>query len=102
MVTAKQARLNLIAMLNVDPACVYLNPPNEGINYPCVIMRLDGVSKDYANDRPYVIDKSYRIDVIDYSQNSSLNDAVINLPKSSWVTQYTKGALHHFVHNVYL
>ena len=81
---------------------VYFEPPDKSeINYPCIIYDLDDVDKLHANDKPYQLNKRYRVMIIELDSETPISNEFLMLPLSSYVDKYKSEGLNHTIHNLY-
>lgn len=71
------------------------------LTYPCILYKLSGIPVDPANNRPYKIEHSYDLTVIDRDPTSPLREAVVKLPFCSMTRSYESDNLHHYVFRIY-
>lgn len=76
-------------------------PPNNMMQYPCIVYALDDTKTDFADNSPYNISKRYQITVIDRNPDSLIPDDIAQLPLSSMTQAFTKDNLHHYVFTLY-
>lgn len=97
-------RLKLHQILKSIPevAKVYFQPPPEDkMEYPCIIYTEDDNDPDYADNIPYRLTKKYQVMVIDERPDSKIPDAVALLPTSRWNKRYVADNLNHTVYNLF-
>ena len=96
-------RLELHAMLKTVPgvAEVYFQPPASGLKYPCILYTRDRASEYYANNLKYLRYKGYQITVMDFDPDSSIPDAVSDLPKCSFVRHFVADRLNHDIFTIF-
>jgi hypothetical protein len=76
-------------------------PPDNMMEYPCIVYELDRRDTLHADNNPYRITKRYQVTVIDRNVDSKIPDAVAALPLCSFATKFTANNLHHEVFNLY-
>ncbi len=79
----------------------YQEPSTDLMEYPCIIYHLDRRGVDHADNVPYRHTKRYQVTVIDRSPDSSIPDAVANLPMCSFERRFTASKLTHDVFNLF-
>lgn len=83
-------------------AHVYFDPPTGfRIAYPCIIYSLSSVDTKFANNLPYLFQRSYTVTVIDKNPDSRIVDRVLSLPRCSFVRKYEADRLHHWVFKIF-
>jgi len=81
---------------------VYFQPPaNLRMSYPAIVYRRDDRETSHADNLPYKDAKRYLVTVIDTDPDSSVPDAVADLPYSRFVRFYTANELNHDVYQVF-
>ena len=93
---------NVLASVN-SPQNVYFQPPESvRLEYPCIIYKRSSGRTTYADNKPYIFDKSYEVTVIDRDPDSPIVDAMaMHFPKSRYNRHMTVDNLHHDVFVVY-
>lgn len=95
-------RLDLQDLLETITPRVYFQPPtNVKLEYPCIKYERDDESAKYADNRLYNHRKRYLVTVIDADPDSTLPDAVRNLPYCAFDRHYVGDSLNHDVFNLY-
>jgi hypothetical protein len=97
-------RLQLQAFLEVllGSDAVFFQPPsNLQMTYPCIVFQIDDIVAQFADNKPYALEKRYMLTVIDRNPDSLIPDAVAGLPKCKFDTHFVKDNLNHFVFNLY-
>lgn len=79
----------------------FVAPPNDMMEYPCIIYNLDNHDIAHANNVPYRSTKRYQVTVIDGNPDSKIPDAVASLPTASFSTSFVANKLHHKVYTLY-
>lgn len=90
---------------------VYFQPgANITIHYPCVIYKRDGSRPLYADNKKYLENWSYMLDIADYDPiGSRINaegtktiiDAISELPRCSYIRHYVMDNINHDVFKIY-
>jgi hypothetical protein len=83
------------------PHVYFQAPPSYGMNYPCIIYRLDTRQVEHANNLPYKHDKRYQVTVIDEDPDSEIPDMVAELPKCRFERFYVADNLNHNVFQLF-
>lgn len=95
-------RLELQTKLEELTANVYFQPPsNFNMDYPCIVYRRAGSEVQHAGNRRYRSSKRYEVTVITRDPDSSLPDAVEDLPLCSFERHFTADNLNHDVFNLH-
>lgn len=79
----------------------FQKPPNNMMQYPCILYRRDKGRMIFADDKPYAGTKRYQVTVIDEDPDSDIPDRIEQLPRSLFDRFYTQDNLNHFVINLY-
>lgn len=96
------SRLSLHSIFTtITPNVYFQPPPKDKMNYPCIVYSRNGLLKNDANGKPYMLVKRYQVTVIDLNPDSTIPDRVIEIPNCSFVTHFTKDNLNHDVYNIY-
>lgn len=82
---------------------VYFQPPESfKLSYPCIVYELGNVSMLYANDKPYLHDKSYTVTLIDGDPDSELVlQLLLQLPYCDFDRYYAADNLNHWVFTLF-
>jgi hypothetical protein len=95
-------RQQLSELLHTIADNVYFQaPPSTGMQYPCLLYKLDSVDTDYAGNRPYSHNKRYLITIIDRNPDSDLMDKIAELPTARFSTRFVTEGLTHTAFNLY-
>lgn len=77
---------------------VYYQPPtNLMMKYPCIRYRQTDVDKFYADNKMYELYKKYEIIVLSKEPDHPVIDAILELPYTSFVNNYTSDGINHTV-----
>jgi hypothetical protein len=76
-------------------------PPTVQMVYPCIVYKRDDVHTEFADDKPYSIEKRYLVTVIDPNPDSPLHEALAQLPKCRFDRFYTADNLNHDVFRLF-
>jgi hypothetical protein len=99
-----QRRLELQTLLEVvlGSSNVYFQaPPNNQMQYPCIVYAWDDTKTDFADNSPYRHSKRYQVTHITRDPDSLTPDDIAQLPLSSVEQIFTKDNLHHYVFTLY-
>lgn len=99
---ADRQTLSLIFKQILSNNNVYYDPPeNLKLQYPCIIYSHASNWQKHADDIKYLSKKCYTVTVIDKLPDSSLSEAVNNLPYCSFDREYAADNLHHYVYTLF-
>lgn len=80
----------------------YIQPPTEGMQYPCIMIERGGLSDiKFADNKKYRILKAYDITVVDRAPDSGIPDLVEGLPYAEFNRFFRLNNLNHFVFQLY-
>lgn len=85
----------------VKPCVKYQPGPSTSLTYPAIVYKLDDIQNIYANNRPYLNNHRYEVQVIDRDPESELRNRMINLPLCSFSRSFVSDNLYHFVFEIY-
>jgi hypothetical protein len=95
-------RLDLQILLEEIVDHVYFQPPpNDRMEFPCIVYQRDGSSAIRADNKLYRHTKRYQVTVIDRNPDSELPDKVIELPLSEFNRFFTADGLNHHVFTLF-
>lgn len=81
---------------------VYFQPPESvKIKYPAIVYGLDDVKSTHADDRVYLSQKRYWVQLIDKDPDSQFVDMVAHLPTCRFERHYTSENLNHWRFSLY-
>lgn len=81
---------------------LYFQPPSgTHIVYPCIIYKLSNIQSVYADNEKIMSSVLYTVTVIDRDPDSSLRDAVYELPYCRFDRSYVSNNLYHYVFEIY-
>lgn len=99
-----QSRLELQGVLEAIPGVVrvYFQPP-EGLQmeYPCIVYERDNRLTHHADNRPFYIDTRYLVTIIDVEADSTIPEAVAQLPTATFNRFFAVDNLNHDVYTLY-
>lgn len=81
--------------------CYFQPPASLKMSYPAIRYKLNRVDKKNANNRAYILSRSYEITVIDANPDSEIPDKILQLPMCSFNRYYTADNLNHYVYTLY-
>lgn len=99
-----QTRLESAAGLNDEGEAnkVYFQPPqNVGMAYPCIVYQRSYSYISHADNLKYWRMRRYSVTVIDRNPDSSIIDAVEDLPYTQMDRQFVVDGLYHTVFQTY-
>ena len=81
---------------------VYFQPPTSlQLNYPCIIYKLSGVNKKFADNRTFNYKKQYTITLITRDPVSPAIDQLLVFENTSFDRHYVVDKLNHFSYTLY-
>lgn len=81
---------------------VYFQPPETiKMVYPCIVYSRQNIQTRYADDKPYNINKSYQLTVIDRDPDSRIIDKLLALPMCSHNSHFVVDNLNHDTFTIY-
>lgn len=81
---------------------VYFQPPESvRMKYPAIVYRLNSVQNRYADDMPYLRNKSYRVTVIDKNPDTKIPDRIGELPLCRFDSHFVSDNLNHYIFTIY-
>ncbi len=81
---------------------VYYQPPTGlKMKYPAIVYSRNSIDNRHANNSTYKQNKSYQLIVIDPNPDSSIVDAIAQLPMCRFNRHYTADNLNHDVFTLY-
>lgn len=95
-------RAELSEVLHGMASHVYFQQPSTNqMQYPCIIYHRKPPQIDHADNRPYRKDHMWQLTVIDRSPDSTIAEAVEELPGIHCDATFTQDNLHHYVYSLY-
>lgn len=82
---------NLLGTRNV----YFQPPPSLKMKYPCIVYEKARLNTQFADNKPYKIDKVYYVTCIDDDPDSELPDKLANFPLSVHQRYYVSDNLYH-------
>lgn len=81
---------------------VYFQPPSSvKMKYPAIVYELGDIRPTYADDGAYLFKRQYKLTVIDSNPDSSLPDAVLQMPYCRFDRNYKSDNLNHTAYTLY-
>jgi len=102
--TAPRPRTQLQTLLEglLGSNKVYFQPPaNLQIQYPCIVYNRDDAITQYANNKPYDLNKRYQLTAIDRNPDSPVPDKIAALPLCTFDRHFAADNLNHDVFTIY-
>lgn len=99
-----QRRLQLHLLLKETSGLQFLYfQPSENIKiqYPCIVYQRESVDTTFADNKPYLRKKRYRITVIDRDPDSDIPDKIGQLPGCLHDRFYVADNLNHDVFTIH-
>lgn len=80
----------------------YIQPPTEGMQYPCIMIERGGLNDvKFADNAKFRILKRYDVTVIDRAPDSVIPDLVENIQYTEFNRFFRANGLNHFVFQLY-
>lgn len=80
----------------------YIQPPTNGMDYPCIMIERTLPSDvSHADNIKYVLKKAYTITVIDRNPDGPIPDQVEGLPYARFERSFKTNGLNHFVFQLF-
>ena len=81
---------------------VYFQPPESvKMKYPAVVYGLEDIKNVHADDRVYLSNKRYWVNLIDKNPDSSFVDTILKMPTCQFDRHYTSDNLNHWRFSLY-
>ena len=81
---------------------VYFQPTkNTSLIYPCILYSLNDIQTEYADNKPYSLEKGYTVTVISKDPDSDIPDMIAWLPRCRFSRKFVADNLHHTAFNLY-
>lgn len=97
---SKREQLGLL-LATFCPNVYFQAPPNNQMQYPCILYKRDDARTAFADNMPYRYTKRYQVTVIDKDPDSDIPDKIAGLPLCSFDRHYTADNLNHDVYNLF-
>lgn len=82
--------------------CVKYQPgPSVTLTYPAIVYKLDDIPTNFANNRPYIFNHRYEVQIIDRDPESILRDRMVQLPMCKFTNNFVSDNLYHYVFEIY-
>jgi len=96
------SRLDLQTLLEgIAPNVYFQPPPNDQMQYPCILYHRDNSWVAHADNSPYAHRKRYLVTVIDRNPDSELPDLVEALPYCAIDRTFIADSLNHYVFTLF-
>lgn len=82
-------------------ADAYIQPPTEGMVYPCIMIERSSSDVEHADNRVFFLKKAYTVTVMDRSPDSSIPDLVEGLQYARFDRFFVSDGLNHFVFQLF-
>lgn len=80
----------------------YIQPPTEGMQYPCIMIERGNASDvKNADNRIHVLKKAYTVTVVDRAPDSPVPDLVEGLQYARFDRFFRMNGLNHFVFQMF-
>jgi len=83
------------------PHVYFQAPPNNGMEYPCILYARDNADTKFAGNRPYSYTQRYQVTLIDRDPDSDILDQIAALPKCVFNRHFVADNLNHDVFVLY-
>lgn len=81
---------------------VYFQPPQSfKMLYPCIVYSRSRIRPKFAGNKPYVLDKEYKVTVIYKNPDSNIPDKLAALPRCIFDRHFINDNLYHDVFTIY-
>lgn len=81
--------------------CYFQPPASLKMSYPAIRYKLNDIDKVNANNKAYILSRSYEVIVIDANPDSEIPDKVLQLPMCRFDRYYAADNLNHYVFTLY-
>jgi hypothetical protein len=88
-------------LLGICENVYYCPPSGHKLKYPCIIYDRRYTKTEFANNKPYTLDTSYTITVIDKNPDSEITPQIERLEKCSFDRHFVTDNLYHDVFTIY-
>lgn len=80
----------------------YIQPPTEGMEYPCIMIERGSPSDvKRADNRIHILRKAYTVTIIDRAPDSAIPDLVEGLQYARYDRFFRTNGLNHFVFQMF-
>lgn len=80
----------------------YIQPPTEGMEYPCIMIERGLPSSvNHADNRTHILKKAYTVTVMDRAPDSLIPDLVEGLQYARFDRSFRTNGLNHFVFQMF-
>ena len=76
-------------------------PPTFKMVYPCIVYQRVATTTNFADDNPYLLNRSYQITLTTSDPDSSTLIKLLRLPKCAHSAHFKSDGLNHDVFNIY-
>lgn len=81
---------------------VYFQPPSSvQMAYPAIVYSIENMNNTFADDKPYLQNKSYKVIVIDKNPDSEIVSSISRLKMCKFVSRYTSDNLNHTIFTLF-
>jgi hypothetical protein len=86
----------------VIPDRVYFQPPSDvQMEYPCIVYSLDNGSTRFADNKPYIYEQQYEVQLIGRGPQPDKFHQLVFLPKTLHSRSFVADNLNHDVFSIY-
>lgn len=94
-------RLDLqVELEKLCPNVYFQPPPSLQMKFPCIVYERRDISTQYADNKPYIHHDIYRVIYIDKDPESDVPKKILDLPMSTYETQYKKNEMYYNVSRI--
>lgn len=98
----QRLELQLLLEALLESENVYFQAPGvSGMKYPAIVYKLDDISTEFANNKPWNFTNGYVLTLIDPNPDSTIVDKLKVLPMCLFDRHFTTSGLNHFVFRLY-
>lgn len=91
----------LVAVVGDANRVYFQPPPNNQMQYPCIVYRWDRELTKFADNYPYNNVRGYQLTIIDRDPDSEIPGQVGKLPMCTFDRFFPSDNLNHFVYNIF-
>lgn len=88
-------------LLQLAPNVYFQAPPDDKMQYPCIVYARDNADVKHAGNRPYSHKWRYQVTLIDRSPENNILDKVAALPLCAYNRHFKANNLNHDVFVLY-
>jgi hypothetical protein len=88
-------------LVGITPKVYFQPPPNDKIEYPCIVYSRDDSDVKHAGNNPYSFTWRYQVTLIDRDPDSPVLDKLAALPLCDFNRSFKANNLNHDVFTLY-